>query len=80
MNLINNIYFIFPHLRRNANLINQTANNGRQFADGAGAGARDLIAGKIVRGEYVLVLLDLQKILDRPELVVDQKERSEGGR
>ena len=50
------------------------------LADGAGAGARDLIAGKIVRGEYVLVLLDLQKILDRPELVVDQKERSEGGR
>lgn len=46
------------------------------LAEGAGAGARDLIAGKIVRGEYVLVLLDLQKLLARPELVVDQKERS----
>lgn len=46
------------------------------LAEGAGTGARDLIAGKIVRGEYVLVLLDLQKLLERPELVVDQKERS----
>ncbi len=47
------------------------------LAEGAGAGARDLIAGKMVRGEYLLVLLDIKKLLARPELVIDQKQRSD---
>jgi purine-binding chemotaxis protein CheW len=45
------------------------------LAEGAAEGARDLISGKVVRGEYVLVLLDVEKILTRPELVVDQKSQ-----
>jgi len=43
------------------------------LAEGAGSGARDLISGKVVQGEDVLVLLDTNKLLGRPELVVDQK-------
>jgi purine-binding chemotaxis protein CheW len=43
------------------------------LAEGAGAGARDLISGKVVRGEYVLILLDVEKLLARPELIVDHK-------
>lgn len=45
------------------------------LADGAGSGARDLISGKVVQGQDVLVLLDTNKLLGRPELVVDQKEQ-----
>ena len=47
------------------------------LASGAGSGARDLISGKVVQGEEVLVLLDSSRLLERPELVVDQKEQSE---
>lgn len=47
------------------------------LAEGAGTGARDLIAGKVVQGEEVLVLLDLGRMLERPEMVVDQKEQTE---
>lgn len=47
------------------------------LAEGAGAGARDLVSGKVVQGEDVLVLLDLSKLLGRPELVVDQKDGTE---
>ncbi len=47
------------------------------LAEGSGKGARDLIAGKVVQGEDVLVLLDLGKLLERPELIVDQKEKTE---
>jgi purine-binding chemotaxis protein CheW len=46
------------------------------LAEGAGTGARDLIAGKVVQEEDVLVLLDLNKLLDRPEMIVDQKEQA----
>lgn len=48
------------------------------LAEGAGTGARDLISGKIVRGEYVLILLDVEKLLARPELIVDQKGQEPG--
>ncbi len=48
------------------------------LAEGAGAGARDLVSGKVVQGDDVLVLLDVNKLLERPELVVDQKDKSEG--
>ena len=48
------------------------------LAEGAGAGARDLISGKVVQGDDVLVLLDLSKLLGRPELIVDQKDQAEG--
>ncbi len=47
------------------------------LAEGAGTGARDLIVGKVVQGEDVLVLLDLGRILKRPEMVVDQKEQAD---
>jgi len=50
------------------------------LAEGAGAGARDLISGKVVQGEDVLVLLDMNKLLERPELIVDQKDKAEGDR
>lgn len=49
------------------------------LAEGAGAGARDLISGKHVQGEDVLVLLDLEGLMMRPELVVDQKQQDESG-
>jgi purine-binding chemotaxis protein CheW len=48
------------------------------LAEGAGAGARDLLFGKVVQGEETLVLLSLDKLLERPELIVDQKEHAEG--
>ncbi len=48
------------------------------LAEGAGAGARDLIAGKVMQGEEVLVLLSLGKLLARPEMIVDQKDQAEG--
>lgn len=47
------------------------------LAEGAGTGARDLITGKVVQGEDVLVLLDLGRMLGRPEMIVDQKEQAE---
>ncbi len=47
------------------------------LAEGAGVGARDLIFGKVVQEQDVLVLLDLNGILARPELVVDQKKQTE---
>ena len=47
------------------------------LAEGAGAGARDLISGKFVQGENVLVLLDLGSLMARPELIVDQKQQGE---
>ena len=50
------------------------------LAEGAGAGARDLISGKVVQGEDVLVLLDMDKLLERPELIVNQKDKAEGDR
>ena len=50
------------------------------LAEGAGAGARDLIAGKVVAGEDVLVLLDMNRLLERPELIVDQKNTAAGDR
>ncbi|MCK4509661.1 MAG: chemotaxis protein CheW [Desulfuromonadales bacterium] len=50
------------------------------LAEGAGAGARDLFFGKVVQGEEALVLLSLDKLLGRPELIVDQKEQAEGKR
>ena len=48
------------------------------LAEGVGAGARDLLSGKVVQGEEALVLLSLDKLLERPELIVDQKEQAEG--
>jgi purine-binding chemotaxis protein CheW len=47
------------------------------LAEGAGAGARDLISGKVVQEEDVLVLLDLGGLMARPELLVDQKKQAE---
>lgn len=47
------------------------------LAEGAGAGARDLISGKVIDGEDTLVLLDLERLLGRPEMLVDQK--AQGG-
>lgn len=47
------------------------------LAEGAGVGARDLISGKLVLGEDVLVLIDLGGLMARPELVVDQKKQNE---
>ena len=47
------------------------------LAEGSGAGARDLISGKLVQGEDVLVLLNLEGLMMRPELVVDQKQQDE---
>lgn len=47
------------------------------LAEGAGAGARDLLSGKVVQDEDVLVLLDLTRLLERPELIVDQKKQAE---
>ena len=47
------------------------------LADGAGTGARDLIAGKVVQGDETLVLLNLSKLLGRPEMVVNQKEQAD---
>jgi purine-binding chemotaxis protein CheW len=46
------------------------------LAEGAATGARDLISGKVIQGEEVLVLLSLGKLLKRPEMIVDQKEQS----
>lgn len=46
------------------------------LAEGAGAGARDLIAGKVVHGHNALVLIDLNKFLGRPELLVNQKQQT----
>ena len=46
------------------------------LAEGSGEGARDLISGKVVQGDDVLVLLDLTRLLERPELIVDQKEQA----
>jgi purine-binding chemotaxis protein CheW len=46
------------------------------LAEGAGTGLRDLLVGKIVEGEEVLILLDLGRLLRRPELVVDQQEQA----
>lgn len=50
------------------------------LAEGSGAGALDLISGKLVQGENVLVLLNLEGLMMRPELVVDQKQQDESGR
>jgi purine-binding chemotaxis protein CheW len=47
------------------------------LAEGAGIGARDLVSGKVVQGEEVVVLLSLDKLLERPELIVDQKAQKE---
>ena len=47
------------------------------LAEGAGAGARDLIFGKFVENEDVLVLIDLGGLMARPELVIDQKQQDE---
>ena len=47
------------------------------LAEGAGSGSRDLFFGKVVQGEEVLVLLDLGKLLGRPELIVDHKGQTE---
>ncbi len=50
------------------------------MAEGSAAGARDLISGKFVQGEEVLVLLNLQGLMMRPELVIDQKQQDENSR
>jgi purine-binding chemotaxis protein CheW len=47
------------------------------LAEGAATGSRDLVAGKVMQGKDVLILLDLGKFLGRPELIVDQKEQVE---
>jgi len=47
------------------------------LAEGAGTGVRDLLVGKVVQDEEVLILLDLGRLLRRPELVVDQKAKAE---
>ncbi len=47
------------------------------LAEGAATGSRDLVAGKVMQGEEILILLDLGKLLGRPELIVDQKEQIE---
>ncbi|MGK2945057.1 MAG: chemotaxis protein CheW [Desulfuromonadales bacterium] len=47
------------------------------LAEGSGTGFRDLVFGKVMQGEEVLVLMDLGKLLGRPELIVDQKEKAE---
>jgi purine-binding chemotaxis protein CheW len=46
------------------------------LAEGAGSGIRDLVSGKVVQGEEVLILLDMGRLLQRPEMVVDQKEQA----
>lgn len=58
-------------------LVGIEADQVEPLAEGAGTGARDLVSGKVMQGEEVLVLLDLGKLLGRPELIVDQKEQAE---
>jgi purine-binding chemotaxis protein CheW len=48
-----------------------------RLVDGAGTGALDLIAGKVIQGECLLVLLNLARLLEHPEMVVNQKVQSE---
>lgn len=50
------------------------------LAEGSAAGARDLISGKHVQGEDVLILLNLEGLMMRPELVIDQKQQDESSR
>jgi purine-binding chemotaxis protein CheW len=47
------------------------------LAEGSGAGARDLLSGKVVQDEGALVLINLGGLMMRPELVVDQKQQDE---
>ena len=46
------------------------------LAEGAAAGIRDMFAGKNLSGDRTLMILDLARILGRPELVIDQKGES----
>lgn len=43
------------------------------LAEGASSRAGDLVSGKVVQGESVILLLDLGRIMQRPEMVIDQK-------
>lgn len=45
------------------------------LAEGADAEARAMIAGKVVQAGSMILLFDLQRIMARPDLVVDQKQR-----
>jgi purine-binding chemotaxis protein CheW len=47
------------------------------LTEGAGQGARDLIRGKVVQAGDVLVLIDLDGLLERPELIVNQKAQAD---
>jgi purine-binding chemotaxis protein CheW len=46
------------------------------LAEGAAKGVRDLVSGKFVGGEDVIILLDVNKLFERPELFVEQKEQA----
>lgn len=43
------------------------------LAEGSGAGVRDLISGKVVEKGAALLLLDLRRLCEREEMIVDQK-------
>ena len=43
------------------------------LAEGAAVGVRDMFAGKTLAENGTLMILDLARILGRPELVIDQK-------
>lgn len=43
------------------------------LARGAGEGFRDLLRGKFPHEDSFLILIDLQRLMQRPELIVDQK-------
>ncbi|MDH3999202.1 MAG: chemotaxis protein CheW [Desulfuromonadales bacterium] len=45
------------------------------LAEGAAQGVRDLVRGKLIEDDKVLVLIDLQRLLVRPDMVVDQKKQ-----
>lgn len=47
------------------------------LTEGAGQGARDLIRGKVVQTGDVLVLINLDGLLERPELIVNQKAQAD---
>ena len=47
------------------------------LTDGVAAGMRDLFKGKLVDADEPLMLLDLESILARPELLIDQKSQNQ---
>jgi len=47
------------------------------LAEGSGSKGCDLVSGKVVQGESIILLLDLGRIMQRPEMVIDQKALGE---